>query len=150
MYVSFGCLFFAFGCVCYDIGWCCVLSRVNLQVIAGLLLLLLIAEIRLNALLVLEYLLCQSLLLQKVLLSLVSHLVINLDLVFCHFDIFFDDADAFLLFGSLETEIVLIRSSLCCIAIVSVIVDVNLGLSSWAVVVDSLARYDTLLFFKLI
>ena len=148
VWFSFGCLFFAFGRPT-SVGHC-RLSRVYLQVVVVvLMLLLLIKEIRLDALLVLEYLLCQSLLLQKVLLSLISHLVIDLNLVLCHFDIFFDNADTFLLFRSLEAEIVLISRSLCCITVT--IVFVFLSLTSW-VVLDRLTQFLllTFIFFKLI
>ena len=73
-------------------------------------------KVWLDGLLVFKELSCLALLLEKVLLGLITHLVVNFNLIFCHLDVFFNDANAFLFLRSLEAEVHLVvwlRAALC-------------------------------------
>lgn len=64
-----------------------------------------LSQVGLSALLLLEEKGGLTVLLNTVLFSLIPHLVVNCDLVFCHLDVLLNDADLFLLFWSLKAEI---------------------------------------------
>ena len=70
--------------------------------------LFLAGKVWLDELLVFEELSCLALLLEEVLFGLVPHLVVNFNLILCHLDVFFNDADTFLFLGSLEAKVHLI------------------------------------------